>query len=98
MKLISERCAKLVPIFSPDFFRSESNNFFTLFAQHISITEGERKKIIPIVYRDCTIPPNIGIYHKLQGRKDWMVVEMKRISVFGAGTRPDPDPIDNIAL
>jgi hypothetical protein len=78
MKLISERCAKLVPIFSPNFFRSESNTFFTLFAQHIGITDGERK-IIPIVYRDCTIPPNIGIYHKLQERRDWMVgVKIKR--------------------
>ena len=65
MKLISERCSKLVPILSPNFFSSESNNFFTLFAQHLGITE-EKRKIIPIIYQDCRIPANLGIYHKLQ--------------------------------
>jgi myeloid differentiation primary response protein MyD88 len=68
MRLISGRCSKLIPILSPNFFSSESNNFFTLFAQHIGITE-EKRKIIPIIYQDCLIPPNLGIYHKLQAHQ-----------------------------
>jgi myeloid differentiation primary response protein MyD88 len=57
MKLIAERCSKLVPIFSPSFFSSENNKFLTSFAQHVSIEKCTRT-LIPILYKTCDIPPN----------------------------------------
>ena len=85
MKLISERCSKLVPILSPNFFSSESNNFFTLFAQHLGITE-EKRKIIPIIYQDCRIPANLGIYHKLQVQLSFLTDSVEDPDLIGIHT------------
>jgi len=69
MQLISTRCKKLVPIFSPSFFSSEYNTFLANFAQHLSLeTPGKiTSKIIPIVGdQRCQIPSNLGMYCKLK--------------------------------
>ena len=69
MKLISSRCTKLVPLFSPSFFSSEYNTFLANFAQHLSLESPGKitAKIIPIVSdQRCDIPPNLGMYSKLK--------------------------------
>jgi len=70
MQLISTRCKKLVPIFTPSFFSSEYNTFLANFAQHLSLENNPRKvtsKIIPIVGdQRCQIPSNLGMYCKLK--------------------------------
>jgi len=69
MKLISSRCTKLVPVFSPSFFTSEYNTFLANFAQHLSLESPGKitAKIIPIVSdQRCDIPPNLGMYSKLK--------------------------------
>jgi len=69
MQLISSRCTKLIPIFSPSFFSSEYNTFLANFAQHLSLeTPGKiTSKIIPIVGdQRCQIPSNLGMYCKLK--------------------------------
>eukprot|EP00092_Neocalanus_flemingeri_P018716 GFUD01020271.1.p1 GENE.GFUD01020271.1~~GFUD01020271.1.p1 ORF type:complete len:408 (+),score=109.12 GFUD01020271.1:421-1644(+) len=69
MKLISSRCTKLVPLFSPSFFSSEYNTFLANFAQHLHLENpGKIKaKIIPIVSdQRCDIPANLGMYSKLK--------------------------------
>jgi len=69
MKLISSRCTKLVPLFSPSFFNSEYNTFLANFAQHLSLESPGKitAKIIPIVSdQRCQIPPNLGMYAKLK--------------------------------
>ncbi|KAL7289601.1 hypothetical protein TKK_0016457 [Trichogramma kaykai] len=64
LTLISERCRKLLTIFSPAFFESEVNKFFLNFgaAQGISVGSG---MIIPLVYKQCTLPPNVMYYTKV---------------------------------
>jgi len=69
MKLISTRCTKLVPLFSPSFFGSEYNTFLTNFVQHLSLQNPGKimSKIIPIVSdQRCEIPPNLAMYSKLK--------------------------------
>ena len=69
MQLISSRCTKLVPIFSPSFFSSEYNTFLANFAQHLSLENPGKinSKIIPIVGdKRCQIPSNLGMYCKLK--------------------------------
>jgi hypothetical protein len=69
MQLISSRCTKLLPFFSPSFFRSEYNTFLANFAQHLSLENPGKinSKIIPIVSQErCTIPANLGMYSKLK--------------------------------
>ena len=64
MQLIKDRCRKLLPIFSKDFFNSDMNSFLATFAQHCGLEEGLRK-LVPLVYERCDIPGNLSLYHKL---------------------------------
>ena len=69
MKLISERCTKLMPFFTPTFFHSAHNQFLVDFAQW-SQMETRNKisgKIIPIVSdQRCDIPANLSLYSKIK--------------------------------
>lgn len=67
MRMISERCNRLVVIFSKAFLDSESNSFFVKFAQAIGI-EKRMRKIIPIIYEECELPPAMSMYFKLPYR------------------------------
>ena len=65
LRLISERCSKLVPVFSQGFFDHDGqNSFLTTFAQHCGLEEG-RKKLVPLVVGQTAIPSNLSMYHKL---------------------------------
>ena len=65
LRLISERCSKLVPVFSQGFFDHDGqNSFLTTFAQHCGLEEG-RKKLVPLVVGQTSIPSNLSMYHKL---------------------------------
>ena len=48
MRLISERCSKLVPVFSQGFFTSEYNTFLATFAQTVSLDTGMKKVVTPV--------------------------------------------------
>ena len=69
MKLISERCTKLMPFFTPTFFHSAHNQFLVDFAQW-SQMETHKKisgKIIPIVSEQrCDIPAHLSLYSKIK--------------------------------
>jgi len=64
MQLIKDRCRKLIPVFSKDFFNSDMNSFLATFAQHCGLEEGMRK-LVPLVFERCDIPGNLSLYHKL---------------------------------
>jgi len=66
MQLIKDRCRKLIPVFSKDFFNSDMNSFLATFAQHCGLEERKRK-LVPLVFQDerCDIPTNLSLYHKL---------------------------------
>ncbi|KAL6448554.1 hypothetical protein ACFW04_000441 [Cataglyphis niger] len=55
MKLISERCNRLLIIISPNFLKSSANKFFLNYAQALSI-EKRQRKIIPCIYESCELP------------------------------------------
>ncbi|KMQ96636.1 myeloid differentiation primary response protein 88 [Lasius niger] len=55
MKLISERCNRLLIIISPSFLKSSANKFFLNYAQALSI-EKRQRKIIPCIYKSCELP------------------------------------------
>lgn len=65
MRMISERCNRLIVIFSKAFFESASNTFFVKFAQAISL-EQRKRKIIPVIIEECDIPAQFSLYHKLR--------------------------------
>ncbi|CAL1684466.1 unnamed protein product [Lasius platythorax] len=55
MKLISERCNRLLIIISPSFLKSSANKFFLNYAQALSI-EKRQRKMIPCIYKSCELP------------------------------------------
>lgn len=64
LKLISERCNRLIVIVSPAFLESPANNFFVNFATALGITE-RRRRIIPCLYRQCVLPETLEFYFLL---------------------------------
>lgn len=62
--LLSERCHRIILIYSPDFFLSAANNFYINYVQADGI-ESNRVNIIPCMYRKCNLPNNHRYYHKL---------------------------------
>ncbi|XP_043283301.1 myeloid differentiation primary response protein MyD88 [Venturia canescens] len=59
MQLISERCNRLIVVVSPDFLKSPANTFFLNYAQAVGIGTGQRK-IIPCLYKKCSLPPQLA--------------------------------------
>uniref|UniRef100_A0A182QGG1 TIR domain-containing protein n=1 Tax=Anopheles farauti TaxID=69004 RepID=A0A182QGG1_9DIPT len=57
-RLISERCRRLVVIYSKAFLESPLNDFTVTFAQALQIEKKERK-VIPCVYDRCELPPHL---------------------------------------
>lgn len=68
VRLIAERCNRLVVIISQSFFLSNANKYFVSFAQSIGIEQGKRK-IIPCIYSSCKIPPELSCYFMLDYTK-----------------------------
>lgn len=67
IRLISQRCEKLIVILSPSFFKSPMNKFFLNFTQALSL---EQRKIIPCLYKACPVmPPEIRCYFMLDYTK-----------------------------
>ncbi|XP_046482610.1 myeloid differentiation primary response protein MyD88-like isoform X1 [Neodiprion pinetum] len=64
MKLISERCNRLIAILSPNFVRSSVTEFFVNFTQAQAI-ETRARKIIPCFYKRCEVPVQLRYYHIL---------------------------------
>lgn len=64
VRLIIERCARVIVVLSPEFLASNVNNFFTSFAHALSIDQ-RRRIVIPCQLRPCTKPPVISFCHSL---------------------------------
>lgn len=65
MRVISERCERLIVIFSTAFFQSAANTFFVKFAQALGI-EQRKRKIIPCMKDNCDLPPALRFYYVLR--------------------------------
>ncbi|KAH1003012.1 hypothetical protein HUJ05_010964 [Dendroctonus ponderosae] len=91
IKLIAERCARLIVVISPAFLESNANKFFYSVAQSISIEQRQRK-IIPCIYKDCgKLPPELDCYFKLDFRRSgalWNFWEKLRDSIVKSGPGP----------
>ncbi|KAM3961812.1 myeloid differentiation primary response protein MyD88 [Aphomia sociella] len=68
-QLISERCHRIILVYSPEFLSSPANSFYTDYAQAVGI-ESKQRNIIPIIYRNCRLPVNLTYYYKLIYRPD----------------------------
>ncbi|KAJ3625574.1 hypothetical protein MTP99_016138 [Tenebrio molitor] len=71
IKLITERCNRLIVILSDSFFKSSANSYYLSFAQAYGIES--QRKIIPCLYKDCTLPANM---------KYLTVLDYRRNSIF----------------
>ncbi|XP_018318401.1 myeloid differentiation primary response protein MyD88 [Agrilus planipennis] len=84
IKLISERCNRLVVIITAAFLKSSANVFFVSLAQAISIEQRQRK-IIPCLYGPCKVPPEISCYvmldYERSGKWKWNFWEKLRDSI-----------------
>ncbi|KAL1491289.1 hypothetical protein ABEB36_011907 [Hypothenemus hampei] len=91
IKLIAERCDRLIVIFSKAFIENNTNQFFYSLAQAISVEKNVRK-IIPCVYEDCgELPIGMRWYTKLDYRRSgqyWNFWEMLRNSILTSDARP----------
>lgn len=54
-ELIKSRCNKMVIVMSPDYHSSDECKFLTRFAQSLQ-PGADKRTLIPIIYRPCTIP------------------------------------------
>lgn len=72
-QLISERCYRIILVYSPAFIDSPANSFYSDYAQAVGI-ESNKRNIIPIIYRECRLPHNLMYYHKLiyNQKDEWM--------------------------
>ncbi|XP_055595764.1 myeloid differentiation primary response protein MyD88 [Uranotaenia lowii] len=68
MKLITERCRRLVVVISKEFLKTPLNEFFVIFAQAMQI-EQKTRKIIPCVYERLDLPPNLKYYFILDYKR-----------------------------
>ncbi|XP_050733688.1 myeloid differentiation primary response protein MyD88-like [Eriocheir sinensis] len=64
VRLIIERCMRVIVVLSPEFLASNANNFFVLFAHALSIDQ-RRRIVIPCLYKPCVKPPVISFCHSL---------------------------------
>lgn len=64
LRMISERCERLIVVISPAFLASAANSFFTIFAQALGI-EQKKRKIIPCMYEACKLPPALSYFFPL---------------------------------
>lgn len=68
IKLISERCRRLVVVISKEFLKSPLHTFFVMFAQALQI-EQKKRKIIPCVYERLDLPANLKFYFILDYKR-----------------------------
>lgn len=87
MKIIEERCDRLIVVLSREFSSHLSAEFYAKYAQWIGISENERK-IIPCKYENFKPPSNLAIYCALYHEPDvsydkifWSNLELSLISV-----------------
>ncbi|XP_024888101.1 myeloid differentiation primary response protein MyD88 isoform X2 [Temnothorax curvispinosus] len=64
MKLISDRCNRLLVIVSPSFLKSSANKFFLNYTTALSI-EKRQRKIIPCIYKSCELPVQLRYIYNL---------------------------------
>lgn len=64
VRLIIERCTRVIVVLSPEFLASSANNFFVLFAHALSVDQ-RRRIVIPCLYRPCVKPTVISFCHSL---------------------------------
>ncbi|XP_071628789.1 myeloid differentiation primary response protein MyD88 isoform X1 [Temnothorax longispinosus] len=64
MKLISDRCNRLLIIVSPSFLKSSANKFFLNYTTALSI-EKQQRKIIPCIYKSCELPVQLRYIYNL---------------------------------
>ncbi|XP_014218287.1 myeloid differentiation primary response protein MyD88 [Copidosoma floridanum] len=69
LRLILERCNRLILILSPDFFKSPANEFFLNCAQAAGINKKPERKIIPCIYKTCELPPQLQYFSKIYYNK-----------------------------
>lgn len=68
IKLISERCRRLVVVISREFLKSPLNKFFVMYAQALQIDQ-QKRKIIPCVYERLDLPANLKFYFILDYKR-----------------------------
>ncbi|KAG7175226.1 Myeloid differentiation primary response protein MyD88-like [Homarus americanus] len=64
VRLIIERCTRVIVILSPEFLASSANNFFILFAHALSVDQ-RRRIVIPCLHKPCVKPAVISFCHSL---------------------------------
>ncbi|CAH0555983.1 unnamed protein product [Brassicogethes aeneus] len=68
IRLITERCNRLVVVLTPAFLHSSQNKFLYSYAQSLDNSQRYRK-IIPCTYKDVDLPSDYRIYFILDYRK-----------------------------
>lgn len=94
IKLISERCRRLVVVISKEFLKSPLHNFFVMFAQALQI-EQKKRKIIPCVYERLELPSNLKFYFILDYKRSNKLYNFWDKLEDAIKARTDSPPIEN---
>lgn len=68
VKIIDERCNRMLIILSPEFLQSEECKFQSRYASGLAIADRKRK-LIPLMYKPCQMPPLLRFVSKLDFTK-----------------------------
>ncbi|XP_076289495.1 myeloid differentiation primary response protein MyD88-like [Lasioglossum baleicum] len=105
MRLISERCNRLIVVVTSNFLRSSANKFFLNYAQALSIEKCQRK-IIPCLYEKCQLPPQLcyvsvvdynraGLYDFWGKLRDSIRTPSRVTENFVKHNSKQPEPLQN---
>ncbi|XP_076657894.1 dynein regulatory complex subunit 3 [Halictus rubicundus] len=105
MRLISERCNRLIVIVTSNFLNSSANKFFLNYAQALSIDKCQRM-IIPCLYEKCQLPPQlnyistvdytrVGLYDFWQKLRDSVQTPNRVTENFVKHNSKQPEPWQN---
>ncbi|CAL4122493.1 unnamed protein product, partial [Meganyctiphanes norvegica] len=89
-RLITERCNRVIVVLSPEFLNSNTNLYFTNFAQSLSI-EQRRRILIPCLTKPCQKPALISFCHSLdyyRAKGYWNYWEKLRDSIDAEPRQP----------
>ncbi|CAG9817406.1 unnamed protein product [Phaedon cochleariae] len=98
IRLISTRCKRVIVVFSSAFLESPTNKYFCSLAQLEGI-ENCYRKIIPCLYKPCTLPLELRAYHLLNFNRSEKLFgnfwDQLFKSIKGATPLPKAIPIAN---
>lgn len=70
MEMVSKRCERVIAVISPLFLQSSANTWIVNFTQANAV-EQCRRKILPVIYKECELPSGLRYLTALRYRPNF---------------------------